>query len=136
MNPIITEFRRLFPSVEVTRQIEHAADRADDPQAVAQALEGQASGWRDQFDRALGPGVATEADVAARVSLSSTSDSVGHMSLETLLYPLGYERAFELGQATGLIPTLYREELGREPDAAGEAFWRETWTAQFRAGIK
>ena len=34
------------------------------------------------------------------------------------------------------IGNLYRTELGREPDAAGEAFWREVWTEQFRAGIK
>ncbi len=48
-------------------------------------------------------------------------------------------RVYLLEQALAehdFIGNLYRTELGREPDAAGAAFWRETWAKQFKAGIK
>jgi hypothetical protein len=136
MSLILTELNRLFPGTELTSAQRRAIDRAQNPADVAASLKTQARDIRRMFDDMVGPGIATDADVLARMTVDQAISGFGSMSLDWLLQPLGPSRAFELGQATGLIPTLYREELGRAADDAGAAFWVEAWTAQFRAGIR
>lgn len=133
---IAVELARLFPGVELTSAQKRAIAKAQNPADVAASLANQARDIRRMFDDMVGPGIATDADVLARMSLDHAISGFGSMSLDWLLQPLGPSRAFELGQATGFIPTLYREQLGREPDDAGEAFWSETWAEQFKAGIR
>lgn len=133
---IEAELKRLFPDIELTDAQVRAAERADNPADVAASLKVQARDIRKMFDEQLGKGIATDADVVARMNLSTPIGGFGNMSLGWLLRPLGVERAFELGQATGFMQTLYRQELGREPDAAGLAWWQNRFTELFRGTLR
>jgi hypothetical protein len=132
MNPIIAEMERLFPGHTLTRAQVRAAERADNPADVAASLKVQARDIRKMFDHHLGKGVAADADVIARMDLSTAIGGFGNMSLGWLLQPLGVERAFELGQRASkdTVATLYRDILGRWPDAEG----REHYEDQLAAG--
>lgn len=137
MNPIIAEMGRLFPGHELTRAQIRAAERADNPTDVAASLIVQASDIRRMFDDRLGKGIATDADVIARMDLTTAIGGYGNMSLGWLMEPIGVERAFELGQASGdWWAWLYRKYLHRAPDKAGLDWWKGRVEQLFKDSVR
>lgn len=137
MNPIVAEMGRLFPDHTLTRAQVRAAERPDNPADVAASLKVQARDIRKMFDDRLGKGIAADADVIARMDLTTAIGGFGNMSLAWLMEPLGVERAFELGQASNdYWGGLYRKHLRRNPDAAGLNWWKGRVERLFKDSIR
>lgn len=79
---IEAELSRLFPGVELTSAQRRAIAKAQNPADVAASLKTQARDIRRMFDQMVGPGIATDADVVARLSLDRAIGSFGDMSLD------------------------------------------------------
>ena len=133
---IRAELTRLFPGIELNSAQRRAIDRAQNPADVAASLAIQARDIRRMFDDMVGPGIATDADVLARMTVDQAISGFGSMSLDWLLQPLGPSRAFELGRASNdYWAGLYRQYIGAV-DPEGHAWWSERGEAWFAEAAK
>ena len=144
MNALHAEYLRLSGGVEPTASQARMIDGHDDPEGYARILERRMNDLRNDAVRYIAetaPDIGiTEGDITNAEALrgityfrhggkagadKSQMESIGEIALMRIV-----KRKHDF------IGNLYRTELGREPDDAGAAFWRETWAEQFRAGIK
>ena len=144
MNALYDEYLRLSGGIKPPEVQRQQIEAHDDPDGYAPMLEVRMNDLRDDAVRHLSE-VAPDLKITAaditnaealrgitvfRFSGKSGNDGKQMASIGTLTLMRIVQRKYDF------IGNLYRTELGREPDAAGEAFWREVWTEQFRAGIK
>lgn len=132
-NPIKKKIKSLSLTYRPHNAQRHAIRTSTDPQAIADSIDDKIREFRELAERHYGPGVFEIDDLLACITLNvpgTIDDEKANPS--RLLSNLSNERIFELGQrvSSDTVATLYRDILGRWPEAEG----REHYEGQLAAG--
>lgn len=130
-NPIVKEIARLTGGTyEIPKRQADQIDLAADPASVAHRLAGRIASYRQGVADHLNvdPDLIDVADVIAILDLSKSVKSYGG-DFTARAVQLGPEALVAIGRRAeaeqGPVPVLYAHLLGREPDAAGLAFYQK-----------
>ena len=128
-------FKRLTGREMTAEQVATARGIGNEAQAI-DYLERQIKAALAMVSETLGVDVDVS-DIAHGFYANDRTFRINPTNMPRFIGGIPPQRIVELARAKyDFIGNLYREQLGREPDDAGAAFWRETWAEQFKAGIR
>ena len=140
-NPILDAIHDLAldyaPTSKQQQAIDNPHDQRDTAEEIAEGIYRQVDSYRAVLAADLGVSKdqILPSDVLFRVTMDFQLFGFeryvkdGRAQKPDILYELAPEKAFEIGRRIGQqtaapVTTLYREVLGREPDAEGLAYWQ------------